>query len=277
MQIQQTTHVNTHFENWWMDFFQDTDYPATRLTLLMFAWHQFVLYARYLPYVICDHIPYFRQFKLQPDKTISDERWWYCFRHVMFYQFTVQFLMLCGFYPAAMALGMEFIQTPMPDWSEIAVSVLFFIVVEDFCQYFLHRALHWGPLYKHIHKMHHEFSSNFGLVAEYAHPLETLILGIGVFLGPLFWSCYYRLHVFTMGIWLAVRLIQAVDSHSGYDFPWSMHHYIPFWAGADFHDYHHAAFVGNYGSFFRIWDWLFGTSSAFYEKKERKCKEAKLK
>ena len=38
--------------------------------------------------------------------------------------------------------------------------------------------------YQNIHKLHHEFSAPFGLAAEYAHPLEVLILGAGTIGGP---------------------------------------------------------------------------------------------
>ena len=72
---------------------------------------------------------------------------------------------------------------------------------------------------RYIHKQHHKFAAPFGLAAEYAHPVETVVLGVGFFLGPLFWCLFQELHVFTMAIWLAVRLIQVVDAHSGYDFP----------------------------------------------------------
>jgi sterol desaturase/sphingolipid hydroxylase (fatty acid hydroxylase superfamily) len=93
--------------------------------------------------------------------------------------------------------------------------------MEDFYQYFVHRLLHYGILYKKIHKIHHEFSAPFGIAAQYAHPLETLFLGLGFFLGPFLWVYYMAdLHVITMAVWLAVRLLQVVDSHSGYDFPW---------------------------------------------------------
>lgn len=35
-------------------------------------------------------------------------------------------------------------------------------------------------------------------------------------------------------IWICLRLFQAVDAHSGYDFPWSLNKFIPFWAGAEY-------------------------------------------
>ena len=48
------------------------------------------------------------------------------------------------------------------------------LVIEDTWHYFLHRALHDKRIYKYIHKVHHHFQSPFGMVAEYAHPAETL-------------------------------------------------------------------------------------------------------
>lgn len=53
-----------------------------------------------------------------------------------------------------------------------------------------HRALHWGPLYKRIHKLHHTYSAPFGLAAEYAHPLEILILGTGTVGVSLSWCAW---------------------------------------------------------------------------------------
>lgn len=66
--------------------------------------------------------------------------------------------------------------------------------------YWAHRALHYGPLYKKIHKLHHEFSAPFGLAAEYAHPLEILILGMGTIGGPFLWCVLSggNLHMVTM-------------------------------------------------------------------------------
>ncbi|KAJ3257622.1 C-4 sterol methyl oxidase [Boothiomyces macroporosus] len=78
------------------------------------------------------------------------------------------------------------------------------------------------------------------------------------------------MHLFTFASWLVVRLVQTIDAHSGYDFPWSIHHFIPFWAGAEFHDYHHLAFVGNYASYFRFWDYVMGTSVVYGQWKAKK-------
>jgi len=140
----------------------------------------------------------------------------------------------------------------------------------DFFHYVAHRALHWGPLYKNIHKLHHEFSAPIGLAAEYAHPLEVLILAQGTISGP-FLYCLFRkdLHILTVYLWVTLRLCQAVDAHSGYDFPWSLRHILPFWAGADHHDYHHMAFTNCYSTSFRWWDHMLGTDNKYNAYKAR--------
>ena len=47
-------------------------------------------------------------------------------------------------------------------------------IIEDTWHYFMHRALHDVRIYKYIHKVHHFYQAPFGMVAEYAHPAETL-------------------------------------------------------------------------------------------------------
>ena len=84
------------------------------------------------------------------------------------------------------------------------------------------------------------------------------------------------LHILTVYIWIVMRLFQALDAHSGYDFPFSLHNWVPFWAGADHHDYHHMAFMDNFASSFRYLDFIFGTDERYraHKAKLRKAKEA---
>ncbi|XP_010789710.1 methylsterol monooxygenase 1-like [Notothenia coriiceps] len=138
-------------------------------------------------------------------------------------------------------------------------------VVEDTWHYFLHRALHHRKIYKHIHKVHHEFTSPFGMQAEYAHPAETLILGTGFFIGIMMFCN----HVFLLWAWVSFRLLETIDVHSGYDIPMNPLHLIPFYAGTRFHDFHHMNFVGNYASTFTWWDKLLMTDSQFNKYQEK--------
>ena len=54
-------------------------------------------------------------------------------------------------------------------------------------------------------------------------------------------------------------------SLSPLDFPWSLQHIVPFWSGAEHHDFHHMAFVNNFSTSFRWCDRLFGTDDKYRE------------
>merc|ERR1711939_706069 len=215
--------------------------------------------------------------KLQDTKAPTRAEQWKCTKYVLLTHFTVELPQIWGFHPLAEYFGMSTHQVPFPSLMTMAPQILGFFLFEDFFHYWAHRALHWGPLYKKIHKLHHEFSAPFGLAAEYAHPLEILILGTGTIAGPLLWCLFSKgnLHIITMYVWIILRLFQAVDAHSGYDFPWSFQHIFPLWSGADHHDHHHQFFIGNYSTSFRIWDYVFGTEGSYRLTRQKQRDEKK--
>lgn len=168
---------------------------------------------------------------------------------------------------------------PFPSLWKMAYQLAIFFVLEDTWHYWTHRAMHWGPLYKNIHKIHHQYSAPFGLAAEYASPIEVMVLGLGTVGSPILYCAITKdLHILTMYAWIVLRLFQAIDAHSGYEFPWSLHHFLPFWAGAEHHDVHHERFIGNYSSSFRWWDYVLDTEAgpeASKRRRERKLAAAK--
>jgi len=176
-------------------------------------------------------------------------------------------------------------QVPFSPLKVMAPQILFYLCFEDMFHFFAHQALHTSLLYKHIHKLHHRHSAPFGLAAEYAHPVETLILGMGTLGGPLLYCAlvsyttwFPQTHIVTVLGFIILRLFQAVDAHSGYDFPWSLQHILPFWSGADHHDFHHMAFTNNFSTSFRWWDRMFGTDDKYRAYQQRlKAAKASMK
>jgi methylsterol monooxygenase len=206
---------------------------------MSFVIHELVYFGRCVPWIIIDNLQMFQKYKLQPGKRPTLKEQWDCTKLVLLSHFTIELPQIWLFHPMCVYWGMK-TNTPFPSlWTMVGQIALFF-VMEDTFHYFAHRGLHYGPFYKHIHKLHHKYSAPFGLAAEYAHPLEVMILGTGTVGSPiLYCALTQNLHLSTVYVWIVLRLFQAIDAHSGYDFPWSLNKFIPFWSGADHHDFHH--------------------------------------
>ena len=101
---------------------------------------------------------------------------------------------------------------PLPSGWEIVAQLVVYFMVEDYTNYWIHRFLHnkWG--YEKIHRVHHEYTAPIGFAAPYAHWAEILILGIPSFLGP----AMVPGHMITFWLWIALRQIEAIETHSGY-------------------------------------------------------------
>ncbi|EGW30777.1 C-4 methylsterol oxidase [Spathaspora passalidarum NRRL Y-27907] len=232
-------------------------------------------FGRCLPWFIIDHIPYFNKWKLQPTKIPTDEEQWECFKSVMKQHLFVEAIPIWLFHPLCQTLKIS-VEVPFPSWKIQLAQIAVFFFFEDLWHYTFHRLFHVGWFYKNIHKIHHRYSAPFGLAAEYAHPVEVAALGVGTVGFPILYAYVGTknpqvppIHLFTITLWIVLRLFQAVDSHSGYDFPWSLNKFFPLWAGAEHHDEHHHFFIGNYASSFRYWDFWLNTECGTLAKLRR--------
>ncbi|XP_064418105.1 methylsterol monooxygenase 1 [Latimeria chalumnae] len=221
--------------------------------------HEFIYFLFCLPGFIFQFIPFMQKYKIQQDKPETWEKQWKCFKVLLFNHFCIQLPMICGTYYFTEYFNIPYDWESMPRWYILLAQCFGCAIVEDTWHYFLHRILHHKRIYKYIHKVHHEFTSPFGMQAEYAHPLETIILGAGFFIGIMIFCN----HLILLWAWVIFRLMETIDVHSGYDVPLNPLHFIPFYAGARFHDFHHMNFVGNYASTFTWWDKLLGTDFQF--------------
>jgi len=151
----------------------------------------------------------------------------------------------------------------LPDSKTLIFTMIFCMISEDFTFYFAHNLLHWRRIYPYIHKIHHAHISTIGIAAEYAHPIEFVFGNLlpatsgGLILGK-------HMHFYTFLLWSVLRSGETLDGHSGYEFSWSPYRLLPFSTSASYHEFHHSYNVGNYSSFFSLWDTVFGTNKVFY-------------
>ncbi|XP_071789039.1 methylsterol monooxygenase 1-like [Asterias amurensis] len=235
--------------------------------------HMATYYLLSFPAFTFQFIPYMRKYKIQKDKPETAASQWKCLRILLVNQLFVQLPMVCGSYIYCEFFNISFEWDKMPAWYVLLGQFLVCLVIEDTWHYFFHRALHDKRIYKYIHKIHHNFQAPFGIVAEYAHPAETMILGLG-FMWGIMLTCN---HLMLLWGWMAFRLLETIDVHSGYDLPLNPLHLLPFYGGARFHDFHHMNFTGNYSSTFTYWDKIFGTDKQFIEYNEKEAAKVEKK
>jgi len=236
--------------------------------------HEFVYFGLCVPAFLFQFMPFMRRFKIQQNRSENFDGQWKCFKLLMFNHFCIQLPLITGTYYFTEFFAIPYSWEEMPRWYNLAFRMFICACIEDTWHYWLHRIMHDKKYYKYVHKVHHTYQSPFGMTAEYAHPAETIVLGMGFFIG-IMTTCNHFVHLWT---WVTVRLLETIDVHSGYDIPWiNPMHLIPGYAGARFHDFHHYNFTGNYASTFKWWDWLCGTDVQYNEfNKKKEGKENKI-
>jgi len=168
-------------------------------------------------------------------------------------------------FPVFKTYGMP-VQESLPSaWVFFGQSALFFLIC-DFLFYWAHRLLHHRRIYGYIHKKHHRFQTTVGIAAEYAHPVEDVLANsFPTIAGPMFMNC----HMAVFWFYLAIRIWETVDAHSGYSFPWSPWSLIKsIQGGSERHDFHHSHNMGNFGML-HIWDRLMGTDKYYNDWKAK--------
>ncbi|KAK9399101.1 C-4 methylsterol oxidase-like [Crotalus adamanteus] len=160
------------FKNVWI-------YMLNNYTKFQIAtWGTFLAY-KLLYFLIClpgfvfQFIPYMQKYKIQQDRPETWTRQWKCFKQIMLNRFFIQLPLICSTYYFT-----EYFNIPY-DWESMPRCSTF------------------------------ESKAPFGMQAEYAHPLEILILGTGFIIGLM----VFCNHIFFLWAWLFCRLIETIDVH----------------------------------------------------------------
>jgi Delta7-sterol 5-desaturase len=143
-------------------------------------------------------------------------------------------------------------------WLYFAFTVLLLIAIHDTYFYWMHRLLHWKPLFRHVHRLHHLSLTPTSWACYATHPVEGMLMSGDLLLFPLL----FPVHPLAIVLFLILQMIYSTLGHSGYDtFPrvFRRHWTLAWHNTPSHHDDHHRYVQGNFGHFLNVWDWLMRT------------------
>ena len=138
------------------------------------------------------------------------------------------------------------------------LDFVFLVLLMDVAMYGLHCFAHWPPLFRLLHRTHHDYENPRPLTLFVMNPAECLSFG-ALWLLVL---CLYHATWVGMTAYLVFNLVWGVVGHIGVEpLPprcktWPLLNLV---STSSFHAGHHHEGVSNFGFYTLVWDRLFGT------------------
>lgn len=203
---------------WWSDL--TASYSALSLTGLVIPCLVLVVYwVHGLLHLLVDltRWPPLYQYKIQSSKHLQTSRLPTLFS-------TLAKVQLGVFLPLCYLLGLVSVNTRYGLWveagdlglptnREICLHILGFAVVDEVLFYSSHRLAHHRSLYRHVHKVHHEWTAPLALASDYCHPLEHLLVNV---LPNIAYALIFGSDPFSYLIWWVLGYLGSQTNHSGY-------------------------------------------------------------
>jgi sterol desaturase/sphingolipid hydroxylase (fatty acid hydroxylase superfamily) len=149
-------------------------------------------------------------------------------------------------------------------WGYYFLSFFLMIFLHDTYFYWTHRFMHLKPVFKYVHKVHHESTNPTPFTCYAVHPLEGLFQ-----VGALYLIVFTIPHHSSMAtIFFGYAFIVNIVGHTGHEFlpRWFVRHIVLKWINTSVHhNLHHSNVKSNYGYYFNFWDTIMKTSHKKYE------------
>jgi sterol desaturase/sphingolipid hydroxylase (fatty acid hydroxylase superfamily) len=148
-------------------------------------------------------------------------------------------------------------------WRYFWFSLLVMIVVHDTWFYWTHRVMHWPPLFRVMHRVHHLSHTPTPWSALAFHPTEALVHAL---IFPLM-AMVMPMHPLVGALWLIYMIVINVWGHLGLELlpAGFRRHWLFRWHNTTtHHDMHHRHLTGNYSLYFNFWDRVMKTNHPEY-------------
>ena len=146
-----------------------------------------------------------------------------------------------------------------PSLPQLLYQPLLALLLYDAVFYCVHRFVLHGGFWR-VHRVHH---SHAVLVASYTNRL-AMLERLFIVLSANESLKLVCAHPLSRVLYIVIFIFLLVDSHSGFDFPFSYHRLVPFgWmGGSPAHYSHHCKNEAHYAPFFTHMDWIFGSKTS---------------
>lgn len=149
-------------------------------------------------------------------------------------------------------------------WPYFMLSILIYIVLHDSYFYWVHRFMHWRPVFKWVHKTHHLSHTPSPFASLSFSPAEA-VLQFGINLIMIF---LVPLHPLAIGIFAIYNTLINTAGHTGIELVprfFFRNWFFKYGLTVTHHDMHHSSMNCNYGLCFIFWDKLMGTVHEHYK------------
>lgn len=148
-------------------------------------------------------------------------------------------------------------------------SIIVCILIHDTYFYWTHRLMHWKPIFRYAHHVHHMSHNPTPLAAYSFHPIETFV-ELGVIPLIVFTIPVNQGALVIFGIYM---IVMNVIGHLGYELytrRFMQSRWLKFVHNTStHHNMHHKYSKCNYGLYFNFWDRIMGTNHPAYEETYR--------
>lgn len=148
-------------------------------------------------------------------------------------------------------------------WGYLIFSTIFIFIVWDTFYYWYHRMLHWLPLYRYVHSVHHMTLTPHLLSQLNLAPAEQLFKPVFI----VSFMLVMPLHPIPLTILLLCATLKGFVGHTGREIYPTAFHTSPWlsWnTTVTHHEQHHAEKPCNFAFFFTWWDRWMGTEHPKY-------------